>query len=186
LLPCVAMQRIVSNATARNLARCETYRLAAMLTSCRLSSSGVPLTVRPPTAAGAARADESAQGNGSPAQVTAPELDAKAAAQVRLARDMGEQAFGENTEILKVIGYRGLRAFVVCAIGLGAFMWAMKKKKAELAAGEANATDDDEDPTQRYLEEMRSLGFDVDTLEEELEQERLAKLAAAKEAKCTP
>lgn len=112
----------------------------------------------------------------------APELDAKAAEQVRLAQDIGEQAFGENTEILKQIGYRGLRAFVVCVVGLSAFMWAMKKKKAELAAQEAAKADDD-DPTQRYLEEMRGLGFDVDTLEEELEQERVAKLAAKKAAK---
>lgn len=109
-------------------------------------------------------------------------MDAKAAEQVRLAQDIGEEAFGENTAILKQVGYRGLRAFVVCAVGLGAFAWAMKRKKRELAAEEAaktGAAEGEDDPTQRYLEEMRSLGFDVDTLEEELEQERVAKLTGA-------
>lgn len=178
------MQRFASALFARSFALGPSQRClrgpVVMFISRRGSSSAVPPStpVRPPTTAGRAHSDASAH----EAQAMAPELDAKAAEQVRLAQDIGEQAFGENTEILKQIGYRGLRAFVVCVVGLSAFMWAMKKKKAELAAQEAAKADDD-DPTQRYLEEMRGLGFDVDTLEEELEQERVAKLAAKKAAK---
>ncbi|KPI90256.1 hypothetical protein ABL78_0638 [Leptomonas seymouri] len=176
------MRRAVSNATARTLAVDSSGRLtrrrvcwcAATLASYRLSSSKVPPSVRPPTVASAAHVDASSREASKAAQPSVPELDAKAAEQVRLAQEMGEEAFGENTEILSQVGYRGLRAFVVCAIGMSALMLAMKKKKAELATEEA-----DDDPTQRYLEEMRSLGFDVDTLEEELEQERVAKLATA-------
>lgn len=74
----------------------------------------------------------------------------------------------------------------------------LEKEKEEAAArsegdgkGDTGADDDDvvaeravlalirsgdqkraDDPTERYLEEMRGLGFDVDTLEEELENER--------------
>ncbi|GET92773.1 hypothetical protein, conserved [Leishmania tarentolae] len=114
----------------------------------------------------------------------APELDAEAAEQVQVARELGEQVFSENTEILKKVAFRGLRALCVCAVGVAAFLWAMKKKRQEL---EANASptaeaalaadaDLEDDPTKRYLQEMRSLGFDVDTLEEELEKERSAKL----------
>lgn len=192
------MQRLLSNVAARSLARQQVCVLPVVMhTTRRCASSKVPPTVRPPTAAAASATSAAPHANSSSAaatpeaaQASAPELDAKAAEQVRLAQEIGEQAFGENTEILKQVGYRGLRAFVVCAVGMGAFMWAMKKKKAELAAGEAGAAsgagagaEEDDDPTQRYLEEMRSLGFDVDTLEEELEQERVSKLAATTGAK---
>lgn len=69
---------------------------------------------------------------------------------------------------------------------------AMRRKKAEVARTGLNGAAEgrggsgaaleaeEEDVTQRYLEEMRGLGFDVDTLEEELELERLAKEAAKK------
>lgn len=185
------MQRLVSNLAGRPLTatitRCctsqKTSVCATILTTHRLASSGVPPSFRPPTAAGVTRADGSSSVAAEQDQASAPELDAKAAEQVRLAQDIGEEAFGENTAILKQVGYRGLRAFVVCAIGMGTFMWAMKKKKRELAdskVGKAGSAEEDEDPTQRYLEEMRSLGFDVDTLEEELEQERAAKLPTTK------
>ncbi|KPA86238.1 hypothetical protein ABB37_00471 [Leptomonas pyrrhocoris] len=157
---------------------------AATLAAYRPSSSQVPRSVHPPTAASTADVNAPSTAKMKAAPSSTPQLDAKAAEQVRLAHDIGEQAFGENTKILTQIAYRGLRAFVVCAIGMGAFMWAMKRKKAELAAEETatGSAEKDEDPTQRYLEEMRSMGFDVDTLEEELEQTRVAKMAAAQAA----
>ncbi|KAG5492675.1 hypothetical protein JKF63_01254 [Porcisia hertigi] len=116
-----------------------------------------------------------------------PHLDPEAAEQVRIVKELGEQAFGENTDILKKVAFRGLRSFVVCAVGMIAFMWAMKKKRRELEASARPAVEadsglqaaEDGDPTRRYLQEMRELGFDVDTLEAELEQERLAKAAVS-------
>ncbi|KAG5491135.1 hypothetical protein JIQ42_01030 [Leishmania sp. Namibia] len=141
-------------------------------------------------------ANESAEATRSPAEplatgaaLAAPDLDAKAAEQVRVARELGEQAFGENTEILKKVAARGLRAFLVCAVGMAAFMWAMKKRKQELMANATPAgsaadgalAEEEDGPTQRYLQEMRGLGFDVDTLEEELKLERLAKAAASQQ-----
>lgn len=104
---------------------------------------------------------------------------------MRLAQELGEQVFSENTEILKNIAVRGLRAFVMCAVGVAAFMWAMKKKRQERQVNVLPAVDaprsahaqGHDDPTQRYLQEMRGLGFDVETLEEELEHERAAKVA---------
>ncbi|KAK7195714.1 hypothetical protein NESM_000501700 [Novymonas esmeraldas] len=147
----------------------------------RASSSSVP-----PSGGSAAVQSSSATPAAGTAHAT-PELDAEAAEQVRLAKELGEQAFGENTAILKKVALRGLRAFMVCAVGMAAFMWAAKRKKRELAASPAPAAQasaataaaEEEDPTQRYLEEMRGLGFDVDTLEEELENERQAKAAAS-------
>lgn len=179
------MQRLTYALVGRRLvlraAQCRDAPLpvAALLTACRFSSSQVPPSIRPPTAAVSPNSSDKVSPS---AQAGAPELDAEAAEQVRLAQQIGEEAFGENTAILKQVGYRGLRAFLVCAVGLGAFAWAMKRKKKELAAeeaGKAGTAVDEEDPTQRYLEEMRSLGFDVDTLEEELEQERAAKRVEA-------
>lgn len=150
------------------------------------SSSPVPPTPTSATPLRAAASAAPSSTSSSSAAQAKPELDAEAAEQVRLAQELGEQAFGENTAILKQVAMRGLRAFVVCGVGMGAFVWAKRRKQRELevteaptgAAGAAQAEADEEDPTQRYLEEMRGLGFDVDTLEEELEQERLAKAAA--------
>ncbi|AYU83061.1 conserved hypothetical protein [Leishmania infantum JPCM5] len=137
-------------------------------------------------ATGSAEASRSpAKPSAAGATQAAPELDAEAAEQVRLAQELGEQAFSENTEILKKVAFRGLRAFVMCAVGVAAFMWAMKKKKRErqadalpgVEAPRAAHAEGHDDPTQRYLQEMRGLGFDVETLEEELEYERVAKAA---------
>ncbi|KAG5467378.1 hypothetical protein CUR178_01021 [Leishmania enriettii] len=182
------MRRLRSNAL-----RCYSAGCAARL--------GVPCVLPSPTVEVPRRegsssvppANESAEPTCSPAEPfatgaapAAPDLDAKAAEQVRVARELGEQAFGENTEILKKVAARGLRAFLVCAVGMAAFMWAMKKRTQEFMANTSTAgpaadgalVEEEDGPTQRYLQEMRGLGFDVDTLEEELKLERLAKAAA--------
>ncbi|AIO01869.1 hypothetical protein LPMP_342430 [Leishmania panamensis] len=185
------MQRLSSNALRRSSAGCSAWLAVSGLRTTRLV-----LVPRREVSSSAPPANGSAESIRSPPELSvadatqgAPELDTRAAEEVRLAQDLGEQAFGENTEILKKVAARGLRSFVVCAVGLGVFTWAMKKKKRELeatappaveAAGDAHA-ERDEDPTQRYLHEMRGLGFDVDTLEEELEHEQRAKATALRQ-----
>ena len=85
---------------------------------------------------------------------------------------MGDAAFEENTRILKKIMLRGLRSICVVGVGLVAFNVAMKRKKAQLEREKEPAAPGDDDPTQRYLNEMRSIGFDVDGLEEEIAAQR--------------
>lgn len=132
------------------------------------ASSSHPSTPPASTAADARKADSA--------------VDSKVAEQIKLADEIGENAFEKNTGILKQLAMRGLRAFVVCMAGLAAFSLTLKRKKRLLESEEqltetasADAAVDLEDPTQRYLEEMRGLGFDVDTLEEELQIERQVK-----------
>lgn len=99
-------------------------------------------------------------------------LDAATIEKLKVAEEIGEKAFEENTEILKKMMLRGLRALLVGIVGFVAFAVAMKRRR-RIEENEKQLVDDNgEDPTQRYLEEMRSLGFDVDGLEEELEAER--------------
>ncbi|KAG5466838.1 hypothetical protein LSCM1_01015 [Leishmania martiniquensis] len=178
-----ALRRYFAGGAARLAAPC-VQASPALVVPRRERSSFVP------------SADGSAGATCSPAEhVTAgaardtPELDRRAAEEVRVAQELGEQAFGENTEILKKVAVRGLRAFFVCAVGVVVLMWTMKKRKQELvtnvqpADGAASGAlaEEADDPTQRYLQEMRGLGFDVDTLEEELKQERLANAAAKRQ-----
>jgi hypothetical protein len=99
------------------------------------------------------------------------ELDPATIEKLKVAEAIGEAAFEENTEILKKMMLRGLRALVIGILGFVTFSVAMKKRRRR-EEEEANRTSDDEDPTLRYLEEMRGLGFDVDGLEEELEAEK--------------
>lgn len=98
-------------------------------------------------------------------------LDAEAIEKLKIAEEIGEKAFEENTEILKKIVFRGLRAMFVGVIGLVAFSLAMKRKK-RLEDEAHEKSNPSEDPTQRYLQEMRGLGFDVDGLEEELAKQK--------------
>jgi uncharacterized protein (UPF0335 family) len=104
-------------------------------------------------------------------QVPDVKLDAETLEKLRIADEIGEKAFEENTEILKKMMLRGLRALVVGIFGFVTFAIAMKRRR-RLEEESKTVDDDAEDPTQRYLQEMRSLGFDVDTLEEELETEK--------------
>ncbi|KEG10926.1 hypothetical protein DQ04_03151110 [Trypanosoma grayi] len=112
-----------------------------------------------------------AAGNGKEPPTT---LDERTLQNMRIAEKIGTESFEENTQILRRISWRGLRAFLVCGTGLAAFGYAMRRRRnLQEELQRAQALDDD--PTQRYLEEMRGLGFDVDTLEEELEAERKVK-----------
>ena len=106
-------------------------------------------------------------------------LDAETKEKLRIVEQIGEQAFEENTEILKKIMLRGLRALVIGGFGFVAFAVAMKRQKRrqqeqdEAAEHLANGTKP-EDPTQRYLAEMRALGFDVDGLEDDIANNKKA------------
>jgi hypothetical protein len=98
-------------------------------------------------------------------------MDAATRAKIETVKSLGDQTFDENTRILKKMMLRGLRAFAVVGVGLFAFNIAMKRKKAQRMLEEAAAAEsagDSDDPTLRYLAEMRSIGFDVDGLEEEI------------------
>lgn len=106
-------------------------------------------------------------------------LDAATIEKLKIADEIGEKAFEENTEILKRMMLRGLRALVIGIFGFVAFSVAMKRRR-RLEEDKLPKDESDEDPTQRYLQEMRSLGFDVDTLEEELESEKKSKVSPPK------
>ncbi|KAH8613676.1 hypothetical protein ERJ75_000775600 [Trypanosoma vivax] len=96
-----------------------------------------------------------------------PPLDERARADAKVVQSIGEKVFEDNTRILRSLAWRGARAFIVCGVGVACFAYAMGRRRQE-------ALEAEEDPTRRYLEEMRGLGFDVDTLEEELSTERVA------------
>lgn len=98
-------------------------------------------------------------------------LDAETIEKLRVAEEIGEKAFEENTEILKKMMLRGLRALVVGIGGFVAFT-AARKRRARIDDAANAAVEPDDDPTQKYLNEMRSLGFDVDGLEDELANEK--------------
>lgn len=106
----------------------------------------------------------------SDASSAAHKLDAATLEKLRIAEEIGDKAFEENTEILKKVMLRGLRALVIGIVGFVTFSVAMKRRKR--AEEQASSGKNDDDPTARYLEEMRSLGFDVDGLEEELAHEK--------------
>lgn len=138
------------------------------------SASGPPTgeaTTSPPSRPGGDQPN-----SGTTSAAAGAGLDEKTAEQLRIAMEIGEEGFEENVAILKQLALRGLRALVVCAVGVGTFWYAVRRRReAERKLKEKVEEGWEEDPTQRYLEEMRSLGFDVDTLEEELEAERTAK-----------
>ncbi|CAD2216778.1 hypothetical protein AGDE_03066 [Angomonas deanei] len=140
------------------------------LSSHRYASSGVP----PPKMDTPNIAEEAAKLNKEAEQLHQfnEQQDQRTAEEIRISQEIGKEAFEENTLILKSLAMRGLRAFLICAIGLGAFTIAMKRKKKEQEEVAAKALKPEDDPTARYLEEMRGLGFDVDTLEEELLAEK--------------
>lgn len=138
-----------------------------------------PAAAKGSAAVAGAAAAAAAPSSGSPGQ---PEitLDAETKEKLRIVEQIGEQAFDENTEILKKIMLRGLRALVIGGFGFVAFAVAMKRQKrrqqeqAEEAEHLANGTKP-EDPTERYLAEMRALGFDVDGLEDEIAEKNKKK-----------
>lgn len=94
-------------------------------------------------------------------------LDERTRQNMRIAEKIGSECFEQNTQILRGLAWRGLRAFFVFGGGVAAFAYAMRRQRSRKEAVDASG-----DPTQRYLEEMRGLGFDVDTVEEELEVSR--------------
>jgi hypothetical protein len=116
-------------------------------------------------------------------------LDLKGKERLAVAEAMGEAALDENTRIIKQLGVRALRAFVVGGLGLVTFTVMLKRKRrqeaeAAEAAEVAEATQgavatDAEDPTARYLREMDGQGWDVK------EGERAAKDVIARRGKAT-
>ena len=78
-------------------------------------------------------------------------------------RNIGERAFDENHDILRRVLLRGARSFVVGAVGIIAFSVSLKWKRDQLEKERII-----DDPTHRYLSEMRSIGFDVDELEDQI------------------
>ncbi|KAF8284366.1 hypothetical protein TcYC6_0068650 [Trypanosoma cruzi] len=103
-----------------------------------------------------------------------PSLDERTLQNMRIAKKIGAETFEENTAILRRMAWRGARAFIVCGVGMAAFGYAMRRRRQQQLQQEGLRERErlEDDPTARYLEEMRGLGFDVDTLEEELEAER--------------
>lgn len=90
---------------------------------------------------------------------------------------MGEEALEENARILKRMGMRGLRAFLVGGLGIVAFSIALKRKRREEEARRDEAVaagTDAEDPTARYLREMDGQGWDVKGHEDEVRKQRAA------------
>jgi flagellar biosynthesis/type III secretory pathway M-ring protein FliF/YscJ len=113
-------------------------------------------------------------------------LDLKGKERLAVAEAMGEAALDENTRIIKQLGVRALRAFVVGGLGLVTFTVMLKRKRRQEAeaAEAAEATQgavatDAEDPTARYLREMDGQGWDVK------EGERAAKDVIARRVKAT-
>jgi hypothetical protein len=105
-------------------------------------------------------------------------VDAATAEKMKIAESIGQESFEENTQLLKDLALRGLRAFVLAIIGLSMFTFAKKRKRRQLEEEEAAAkkeqglSDDDDDPTARYLKEMGSIGFDVEGLEKSIAEEK--------------
>ncbi|KAH9601683.1 hypothetical protein LSM04_005920 [Trypanosoma melophagium] len=104
---------------------------------------------------------------------TPPRVDERTLENMKIAEKIGAESFEENTKILRKMAWRGARAFLVCGFGVAAFGYAMRRRRMHEEMKRVQELE--EGPTQRYLEEMRGLGFDVDTLEEELGAERKAR-----------
>ncbi|CCW69455.1 unnamed protein product [Phytomonas sp. Hart1] len=64
-------------------------------------------------------------------------IDAKAAEQIRIATEIGEKGFEENVKILKQLSLRGLRAFSILTVGLGALFYSKKRWSRLTAQREA-------------------------------------------------
>ena len=97
-------------------------------------------------------------------------LDAESARKIKIAEAIGTEGFEENTNVLKKMSLRGLRAVFVVGVGLVVFNYAFKRKKRQLAEQEEaeRIASGGEDPTARYLAEMEGLGFDVKGHENDL------------------
>lgn len=162
---------------------------AAFVSSARSASKGFErpgVDVAPPTATSHPADDQRVSGGTTPPVGTASTgvgqsapaplsraaaLDDETVAKLKAAESIGEEAFSENVEILKRLMLRGLRAVTIGVVGFVAFSIAMRRRARNQEQSEVT-----EDATERYLEEMRSLGFDVDGLEEEVEAERKMRL----------
>jgi hypothetical protein len=69
----------------------------------------------------------------------------------------------ESFQILQSLAMRGLRAAGAMMLGVGMLVFARNRKKRELAAQEEEQRQRlEDDPTQRYLKEMGSVGWDVE------------------------
>eukprot|EP00759_Apiculatamorpha_spiralis_P031772 PhF_6_TR33573/c0_g1_i1/m.48988 len=79
---------------------------------------------------------------------------------------MTNETFSENVTILKKLGLRGVRSFAIVAVGLVSFHYAREYRKERLAETQKALPSTDEDPTQRYLKEMSSMGWPVEEGEE--------------------
>eukprot|EP00760_Papus_ankaliazontas_P005150 PhM_4_TR12422/c0_g1_i1/m.86823 len=79
---------------------------------------------------------------------------------------MPEAAFEENIAILKKMSFRGLRAFGMIIVGLTSLHLARNYRKAKMAEGDGATAAKAEDATDRYLQEMSSMGWPVEENEE--------------------
>jgi len=94
-------------------------------------------------------------------------LDAKARDTLKTAGAINEAAFEENIGILRKIGARGFRSMAIFGLGAGALIYAMRRRAASAEAELTKSpSPQEQNPTERYLNEMRGLGFDVDGHEE--------------------
>lgn len=96
------------------------------------------------------------------------ELTPEARRKIEIMKEIGDEAFEENTKVIKNIALRGMRSGLIIVVGVVAFMISLRKKKRRDAAFDAEeeekkkAAEAAMDPTQRYLQEMGSIGFDVE------------------------
>lgn len=102
-----------------------------------------------------------------------PKLSAAAKRKIEIVNAIGDEAFEENTKVLKSIAMRGLRSGLIIVIGVVAFAVSLRKKKQRDAAfEEEEKAKISNDPTQRYLDEMSGLGFDTEQGEKDAAEAR--------------
>ena len=160
------------------------------------TAAAASATPKPPPVGASAGQSGTAAGKARGKSALDAAAEAELQARLKVTQSMSDAEFAENTQILKRLGLRGLRAVVICAVGGAAYLGAARKKRREAAA--AAAGDDDvssvsdaelaaadraaqeavalsadgkaDGPTARYLREMTEVGWDV----EGQEKERLA------------
>lgn len=129
-----------------------------------------------------------------------PTKQQKAKSKLDIIASMSDAEFEENVKVLKQIAGKSIRSFGIFIVGIIALWYARRKKKLEEEEEEKKkekAVDDDDEESwkdlpaaERYLKEMKSIGFDVDGQDKERremhrreELKRLAKIKADEEEK---
>jgi hypothetical protein len=136
-----------------------------------------------------AAAQEAAAHNAETAK--SPKQQQKAKSKLDIIASMSDAEFEENVKVLKQIAGKSIRSFAIFIIGILALWYARRKKRLEEEeeAKKEEVNDDDEEswkdlpPAERYLKEMKSIGFDVEGQDKERremhrkeEEKRLAKI----------